>query len=180
MTAARRALDAQRPSGLLGLPLQGGRVPQEVHLARGLRDLSGLGVTRVILPEPGLRGWLVPKLVVERKRPVAFEPLGLASQRQVVCVPLSATPQELHEELTERFGLTCGFRLLATSREATVRDGARALELAEALFEAAQSVETAETMALALAASGYGVALARAGRHEAARNFLKSSWRHLG
>ena len=45
-------------------------------------------------------------------------------------------------------------RLLATSQNATVRDGRRALELAEALFASAQSVETAEAMALALAENG--------------------------
>jgi len=42
-------------------------------------------------------------------------------------------------------------RLLATSRDSAVRDGVRALQLAQALFDSSRSVETAELMALALA-----------------------------
>ncbi len=44
--------------------------------------------------------------------------------------------------------------LLATSPDDTVRDGARALALAEALFGADRSLSNAETMAMALAAAG--------------------------
>jgi len=45
-------------------------------------------------------------------------------------------------------------RLLATSPDATVRDGQRAMGMAEAVFEAERSVEHAETMAMALAEVG--------------------------
>ncbi len=45
-------------------------------------------------------------------------------------------------------------RLLATSPDDTVRDGERALVLAEALFGADRSLSNAETMAMALAAAG--------------------------
>ena len=45
-------------------------------------------------------------------------------------------------------------RLLATSPQPEARDGARALELAEAVFEASRSLEHAETVAMALAESG--------------------------
>ena len=44
-------------------------------------------------------------------------------------------------------------RLLATGRQAGARDGAKALELARAVYEASGSLEAAETVALALAES---------------------------
>ena len=45
-------------------------------------------------------------------------------------------------------------RLLATSPDGTVRDGVRALTLSEELFQADRSLSNAETMAMALAATG--------------------------
>jgi Flp pilus assembly protein TadD len=45
-------------------------------------------------------------------------------------------------------------RLLATAREASVRDGKRALALSEKLFQATRSLAVGQTYAMALAESG--------------------------
>ena len=97
----------------------------------GLRERLGLDADHVlviteprrrVLPDP-LQLCHVPEeaflidlplvIHVERKLAMAFEPLGLESQRQLISVALSATPQELHEELAERFELKSDFRVIS-------------------------------------------------------------------
>jgi tetratricopeptide (TPR) repeat protein len=77
--------------------------------------------------------------------------LVLAGRYELAKKRLEEAAALLPEALPLRHSLA---RLLATCPDASVRDGARALELAQALFAAAPDLESGETLAMALAETG--------------------------
>ncbi len=77
--------------------------------------------------------------------------LTLAGHDRTARERLERAVADVPDDPMPRLGLA---RLLAASRDDTVRDGARALPLAQALFDGFPSLEHAETLAMALAEVG--------------------------